>query len=74
MDGFAAHGEPLHQVPGGGLRLGQERGRPEVKQISWPILEHKLLRLREVKKAYSKQLGKIVHLDYGQLGAGMGSW
>ena len=74
MVGVTAYGELLHQVPGGGLRLGQERGLPEVKQISWPILEHKLFRLREIKEAYNKQQGKTVHLDYGQCGAGRGSW
>ena len=74
MVGVAAHSELLHQVPGGCLRARQERGRPEVKQISWPILEHKLFRLREVSEAYSEKLGKVVDLDYGQLGAGRGNW
>ena len=74
VHGLAARGEQLHQVPVGGIRLGQERGRPEVKQISWPILERKLFRIREVKEDYAKKMGKVVALDYGQLGAGRGTW
>ena len=33
-----------------------------------------MFRLREVREAYAEKLGKVVALDYGQLGAGRGNW
>ena len=35
------------------------------QQISWPLLEHKLSRVREVVDAYNRQQGGTTHLDYG---------